>query len=217
MLRRAASGVLVVAALVVAAATGTAGASGGQATRDWFHGQFAEASWTTASNGAVTYSFVLVSREQNGASHGTTHLTLDEFTPSFDTDGNFTGGVDLSGTTTSGVSFSIDTAKYTGASTTGALPLTRCVLDATFDPISCADAGVLSVAVDWTGQGPIPHEPETFVGSDGGCLFVDHSSTIERMATAAVRLDGTAVQMSSSGFTGFGIGNGGLISVCPQS
>jgi len=216
MFRRAASAALVTAALVVAAATGTAGASGGQAARDWFHGQFAETSWTTSSNGAVTYSLVLASREQTGTSRGTTHLTLDEFTPSFDANGNVTGGVDLSGTTTSGVSFSIDTVKFTGASTNGVLPLTRCVLDASFDPISCTDAGVLSVAVDWTGQGPIPHEPETFVGSDGDCLFVDHSSTVERQASATIRLGGIAVQPSSSGFSGFGTGNGGLLTVCPH-
>ena len=66
---------LATTAAVVAVASGTAGASGGQVTRDWFHGPFAEASWETSSGDSVTDGGVLASREQNG----TTHLSLDLF------------------------------------------------------------------------------------------------------------------------------------------
>ena len=208
---------LVALAAVTASVAGSAGASGGSATRDWFHGPFAEASWTTSSGGAVTCSGILASREQTGPNRGTTHLSLDQFTPTSGTCDNPTGGVDVSGETTLGVSFSIDTVKYTSASASGVVPLTRCTVDADRNPISCDDAGTLSVAADWTGQGPIPHQPGTGVFSFGGCLFVDHSSTVERDATAAVVLGGVPVEPSSPGFTGFGVGNGGLITVCPPA
>src|SRR5438445_7635463 len=99
---------LATTAAVVAVASGTAGASGGQVTRDWFHGPFAEASWETSSGNSVTDGGVLASREQNG----TTHLSLDLFTPSFDANGNVTGGVDVAGES-AGVSFTIDTVKLT--------------------------------------------------------------------------------------------------------
>jgi hypothetical protein len=198
MFRKVTLGALA-AALVVAVAAGSAGASGGPVTRDWFKGKFAESSWTASSGGVTTYYGVLVAREETGAAQGTTHLFLDECTGCFDADGNFIGGVDVSGETSVGVSFSIDTVKYTAASASGTVPLTRCLVDASGNASNCTDAGDSSVVSNWTGVGPIPHQPTTYPFHYGGCLFVDHSSTIERLATA-----------------GFGIGNGGLITVCPH-
>jgi hypothetical protein len=215
MFRKVTLGALA-AALVVAVAAGSAGASGGPVTRDWFKGKFAESSWTASSGGVTTYYGVLVAREETGAAQGTTHLFLDECTGCFDADGNFIGGVDVSGETSVGVSFSIDTVKYTAASASGTVPLTRCLVDASGNASNCTDAGDSSVVSNWTGVGPIPHQPTTYPFYYGGCLFVDHSSTIERLATADIALDGVAVQPDSVGLTGFGIGNGGLITVCPH-
>jgi len=203
---------LTTAAIFVASGTGSVGASGGQVTRDWFHGPFAEASWETSTGGSLTDGGVLVSREQNG----TTHLTVELFTPNFDASGNFTGGVDVLGRTTTGASFTIDTVKFTSASARGVLPMTRCTVDANRNPISCQDAGTLSAAIDWTGQGPIPHQPSTDLTFGGGCIAIEHSSSVERVASATVVLGGTAVDPSAMQFSGFGIGNGGVITVCPH-
>lgn len=203
---------LTTAAIFVASGTGSVGASGGQVTRDWFHGPFAEASWETSAGNSFTDGGVLVSREQNG----TTHLTVDLFTPKFDANGNFTGGVDVSGRTTAGVSFTIDTARFTSASVRGVLSMTRCTVDANRDPISCQDAGTLSAAIDWTGQGPIPHQPWTDPSFGSGCLAIDHGAGVERAASATVALGGTAVDPSAMQFAGFGIGNGGVITICPH-
>lgn len=204
------------AALVVGVTAGGAGAASRTATRDWFHGKFAEASWTTSSGGVTTYFGLLAAREGTGAGVGTLHLFLDECTGCFDADGNFIGGIDLSGETSVGVSFSIDTVKYTAAAASGPVPLTRCTVDANGDASGCTAAGSSNVAAAWTGVGPIPHQPETFAFQDSGCLFVDHSSTIERLATADIALNGVVVQPDSIGLTGFGTGNGGLITVCPH-
>ena len=208
---------LATGAMLVAVAAGSAGASNGRMTREWFHGPFAEASWETSTAGSVTDSFMLVSREQDG----TTHLTVDEFTPSFDADGNFTGGVDVSGHTSTGVSFAIDAVKLTSGSAAGVLTLSRCILDADYNPISCTDAGSLSVAADWTGQGPWPlprFSWNDFLSRDP-CLVIDKGSGAhERPATANVVLGGTAVDpaaMQSAGMGGVG-GAGGLITVCPH-
>jgi hypothetical protein len=208
--------VAIVAAVVVAAAAGGAGAAGGTVTRDWFHGKFAESSWTTSSGGVTTYFTLLAAREETGPSRGTTHLFLDECTGCFDADGNFIGGVDVAGETSVGVSFAIDTVKYTAASVRGTVPLTRCTVDVNGNASGCADAGAANVAAAWTGVGPIPRRPETVVSRGGGCLFVDHSSSFERLATVDIHLDGALVQPDTIGLTGFGVGNGGLITVCPH-
>ena len=215
MFRKITLPVLVVVVLVAIAA-GSAGASSGSAARDWFYGKFAESSWTTSTGGVTTYHQLLVAREETGTSRGTAHLFLDECTGCFDADGNFVGGVDVGGETSVGVSFSIDTVKYTAASASGTVPLTRCTVDPNGNASGCTDAGSSSVAASWTGVGPIPHQPETFPFKDGGCLFVDHSSTIERLATAQIAVDSIPIQPESIGLTGFGTGNGGLLTVCPH-
>jgi hypothetical protein len=197
-------------AAAIAVGLGSAGAAGGSVNRDWFHGPFAEASWQTSP---TAFGGLLVSREQNG----TTHLSVDQITLDVDSSGNVTGGVDVGGHTTVGVSFAIDTVHYTTASASGTVPLSRCTFDADGNTTGCEAAGSLSVAVDWTGVGPIPHQPETFVTHDGECLEVDHSSTVEREATATVVLGGESVDPDAMGFSGFGRGNGGLITVCPHS
>jgi hypothetical protein len=201
--------VLVILGAVIVVGAGSASGSGGSVTRDWFHGPFAEAAWQTSP---TAFGFTLVSREQNG----TTHLSVHQITLDVDANGDVTGGVDVGGETTAGVSFAIDAVHYTAASTNSIVPLSRCTLDADGNTTGCQDAGTLSVAADWTGQGPIPHQPETFV-THGSCLAVDHSSTVERAASATVLLGGVPVDPATMGFAGFGIGNGGLITVCPHS
>lgn len=197
--------VLVTFAAVIAVGIGSAR---GSATRDWFHGKFAEAAWQTSP---TTFGGMLVSREQNG----TTHLSVHQITLDVDANGDLTGGVDVGGETTAGVSFTIDTVHYTAASTSGIVPLSRCTFDAEGNTTGCQDAGTLSVAAQWTGQGPIPHQPGTFVTHDG-CLSVEHDSSVERAASAAVVLGGVPVDPTALGFVGFGIGNGGVITACPQ-
>jgi hypothetical protein len=123
----------------------------------------------------------------------------------------------VGGETTVGVSFAIDTVHFAAASASGVVPLSRCTFDADGNPTGCQDAGMLIVAVDWTGQGPIPHRPETFVRHEGGCLAVDHSSTVERAATPTVTLGGAAIDPAAMQFSGCGKGNGGLIMVCPNA
>jgi hypothetical protein len=208
---------LVTTAMLVALAAGSAGASNGRMTREWFHGPYAEASWETSTAGSVTDGFVLVSRGQDG----TTHLTVDQFTPSFDADGNFTGGVDVSGETATGVSFTTDAVKLTSASATGVLSMIRCTVDANFDPVSCTDAGTLGVSADWTGQGPWPlprFSYNDFLSRDP-CLVIDKGSgQRERPAAANVVLGGTPIDPAailSAGMGGVG-GPGGLITVCPH-
>ena len=199
--------ILVALAGVTASVAGSA-AAGGSATRDWFHGKFAEAAWQTSP---TANGYTLVSREQNG----TTHLSLHQFTLDVDANGDVTGGVEVRGETTIGVSFTIDTVHYTAASANGIVPLSRCTFDADGNTTGCQDAGTLSVAADWTGEGPTPHQPTTFVTRDG-CLVVDHNSSVERAATATVVLGGVPVDPVTMGDAGFGTGNGGTITACPH-
>jgi hypothetical protein len=209
-MKRIAFVVVVVCASVAALGVTAAGAAGRSATRDWFHGPFAEASWQTSP---TAFGGLLVSREQNG----TTHLSVHQTSVDVDANGNVTGGVDVGGETTVGVSFAIDTVHFTTASAGGVVPLSRCTFDADFIITRCEDAGTLGVSVGWTGEGPIPHEPSTFLTREGGCLMVEHNSGVERLASATVVLGGVLVDPATMGFTGFGVGNGGVITVCPHA
>jgi hypothetical protein len=200
--------VLVILGTVIVVGAGSASGAGRSATRDWFHGKFAEAGWQTSP---TAFGFTLVSREQDG----TTHLSVHQITLDVDANGDVTGGVEVGGETTTGVSFTIDTVHYTAASASGIVPLSRCTFDADGNTTGCQDAGTLSVAADWTGEGPIPHQPVTFVTHDG-CLVVDHNSTVERAASATVVLGGVPIDPATMGFAGFGTGNGGVITVCPH-
>jgi|SRR5262245_1639184 len=202
--------VLVILGTVIAVGAGSASGAGGSATRDRFHGKFAEASWQTSP---TAFGYTLVSREQDG----TTYLSVHQFTLDVNANGDVTGGVEVGGETTIGVSFTIDSVHYTAASTNGIVPLSRCTFDADGNTTGCQDAGTLSVAADWTGEGPIPHQPTTFVTHDG-CLVVDQNSTVERAATATVVLGGVPVDPATMGFAGFGAANGGgVITVCPHA
>jgi hypothetical protein len=196
-------------ATFIAVGAGTAGAAGGPATRDWFHGPFAEAAWQTSP---TAFGFMLASREQDG----TTHLSVHQFTLNVDSNGNTTGGVVVGGETTLGVSFAIDPVKLTTASASGVVPMSRCVLDANLNATSCTDAESLGVAVNWIGQGPIPHQPSTFLTREGGCLAIEHNSSVERAASTTVVLGGAEIDPSAMQFAGFGMGNGGVITTCPH-
>src|SRR5262249_61026835 len=105
------------------------------------------------------------------------------------------GGGVVSGETATGVSFTTDAVKLTSASATGVLSMTRCTVDANFDPVSCTDAGTLGVSADWTGEGPwpLPRFSWNDFLSRNPCLVIDKGSgQRERPAAADVLLGRTA-------------------------
>ena len=94
--------------------------------------------------------------------------------------------------------------------------MTRCTVDANRDPIGCRDAGTLSAAIDWTGAGTDSTSHGLIRRSE---VVASRSTTVqgvERAASATVALGGTAVDPSAMQFAGFGIRDGGVITICPH-
>jgi hypothetical protein len=174
-----------------------------------FHGAFAEGAWRSSS---TSFGWTLVSREQDGTTHLFVHQFIDA---TVNGGGDVITGTEIRGETTSNVSFAIDTIHYTGASVSGAVPVSRCTI-LNGSETNCSDAGTMSLSATWVGVGPIPHFPDTELSWDG-CLQVDRNSSVEREAifTVSLSLNGQPMPASQDGFAGFGRGISRLIFACP--
>lgn len=205
MLRRVFA--LVASALVVIALVPTQ-VDASARVEEAFHGAFAEGQWRSSS---TSFGSTLVSREQDG----TTHLSIRQFIDATVNGDDVIAGTEIRGETTSNVSFAIDTIHYTGASVSGAIPVSRCTI-VNGSETNCISAGTVSLSASWVGVGPVPHLPDTELSWDG-CLQVDRNSSVEREATFTVSLslNGQPIPASQDGFAGFGRGNSRLIFACP--
>jgi hypothetical protein len=202
-MRRLLVGSLVTIAVVLVPGA-AASAAPGQVLVEHFNGVTADAewSWGTATFGVGTR----VGVEQNHKGYNLV-VVQDRFT--LDTDGNPTSHTVTEADATSGFSFSMDSARYTGATLAAAgLPATTCTYDADFNPVGDCTKSTVGINVTWTGQGPITHVIErNHSVTPGVFVLVSGDNSTGRSA----RNDGTA-----QGLLPLGTAQGGFLSRLTQ-
>ena len=147
--------------------TTPSGAAPGQVYHERFHGSFASAGWFRSSARFSTDTFIDVTEtKQQGQ-----ELFLLQFIEYFDASGDFTGATTIYAYATSGFVFEIDSARFSGASTSGSnLPAKRCSYDENFRVIGCTRV-TFGVEVTWTGHGPIGRVKFHDHTEDGGIKY----------------------------------------------
>jgi len=206
-MRRAFLG-LAVTALAVLAFAGPASAATGQVTTFRFSGTFAGALWDTRTATTDTSTLVDVSKSKQG-----TELLAEQFTATFDSSGNFTGGTNTFADVTTGFSFTLRQPLASASLSGMSLPGQTCTFDANFNLIGCT-ATTIDVTAAWTGEGPISRSVENFHFKSDGFSETDHFAGTDRNATATGTFNGSTLTAGDLVNADLATDSSGTVTVC---